>query len=133
MKRNWILWMIIALVLGVTVYYFVGNPASSQQSNTGVRGTVSIGPTCPVQRIPPDPNCVDRPYKAELAIVNKYGYPAGKVISGADGKFEQSLPPGEYTITPVSAGVLPRASAQSFIVPQTGFVEIKIQFDSGIR
>lgn len=133
MKRGWLAWIIIALALGAAAYYFAVRPAADRQLNTGVRGMVSIGPTCPVQRMPPDPNCADRPYKADFSITNKYGYAVSKTASGADGKFEVSLPPGEYSIAPTAKTFLPRASAQSFTVPQAGFVEISIQFDSGIR
>ncbi len=133
MNRSWVIGLIVVLALGLAVYYFVGVPSPDKELMTGVRGTVSIGPTCPVQRIPPDPNCADRPYKADFSITNKYGYAVGRVSSDADGNFEASLPPGEYTIAPVSTGFLPRAFAQNFTVPPIGFVEIKIQFDSGIR
>ncbi|MDP1718896.1 MAG: hypothetical protein Q8L24_00515 [bacterium] len=133
MKHSWIVWIIIALIAGAAVYYFVGNPAPIKQATAGVRGTVTIGPVCPVQRIPPDPNCADRAHKADFNITDASGSVVSKVSSGLDGKFEANLSPGKYVITPISTGVLPRASAQDFIVPEDGFVEITIQFDSGIR
>src|SRR5207253_9569337 len=34
----------------------------------GIRGTVLLGPICPVERIPPDPQCADKPYAASLVV-----------------------------------------------------------------
>ncbi len=131
--RNLILGLIIILAFVIAVYFLAGSLMSEKQLSAGVRGLVTIGPTCPVQRIPPDPRCADRPYKADFVITNKYGYVVARVSSGTDGKFEENLLPGQYRIAPVSPVALPRASAKNFSVLPSGFVEILIQFDSGIR
>ncbi|HSD12348.1 MAG TPA: Gmad2 immunoglobulin-like domain-containing protein, partial [Patescibacteria group bacterium] len=41
--------------------------------STGVRGTVTIGPTCPVERIPPEPGCAPKPYATTLRIATAAG------------------------------------------------------------
>jgi len=38
---------------------------------TGIQGTVMAGPTCPVERNPPDPQCADRPL--QTLVANKKG------------------------------------------------------------
>src|SRR3989338_9714702 len=35
---------------------------------SGVKGTISLGPTCPVMRDPPDPACADKPYATAVTI-----------------------------------------------------------------
>lgn len=118
----------------------LGKPLSALQEsgdvigNSGVRGMVKIGPTCPVQRIPPDPQCADRPYAADFEITNMAGKLVKKVSSGIDGIFETNLPPGDYIISQAEPRpVMPRSSPVQFTVSPGVFVEILIQFDSGIR
>ena len=36
--------------------------------NSGIRGTVMAGPTCPVERDPPDPNCADKPLSVLVSV-----------------------------------------------------------------
>ncbi|HTK33346.1 MAG TPA: hypothetical protein VL335_02235, partial [Candidatus Paceibacterota bacterium] len=43
-------------------------PPSIRPYDSGVHGTVMLGPTCPVMRNPPDPSCADKPY-ATLVVV----------------------------------------------------------------
>lgn len=101
---------------------------------SGIRGMVTIGPTCPVERVPPDPLCADKPYEATLAILNASGKQMATVASGKDGAFEISLPPGTYTIRPSeSPARMPYASEQMVVVPAIGYVDVAIQYDSGIR
>jgi hypothetical protein len=46
---------------------------------------VLAGPTCPVERIPPDPRCADRPVSgAEIIFVSDAGDSVGDALSDAD-------------------------------------------------
>src|SRR5437764_398930 len=36
--------------------------------HSGVNGQVLLGPTCPVERIPPDPQCAPKPYSTLVTI-----------------------------------------------------------------
>jgi len=40
---------------------------------SGIKGTAMLGPFCPVEKNPPDPNCADRPYKTALVATNANG------------------------------------------------------------
>ncbi|MGZ4140101.1 MAG: hypothetical protein ACXVD8_09560, partial [Actinomycetota bacterium] len=70
--------------------------ATQTTTDSGVQGTATEGPTCPVQRAGAPP-CV-RPY--EGVIVVKQG---DRVVtqgrSDAAGKFRIVLAPGDYTLT----------------------------------
>ncbi len=103
-------------------------------SGTGIMGTSLIGPTCPVERIPPDPNCAPRPFPALIIVKTADG--SSEVTSfntGADGKFKVNLLAGTYLLVPQSANVYPRGITQAVIVKAGGYTAIEINFDSGIR
>lgn len=111
-----------------------GGGGSILPYNSGVRGTVSLGPTCPVERIPPDPQCAERPY-ATTIDVHRTGssslFATGK--SDANGAFEFSLPPGSYTITAGGSKMLPRCNPVTISVGASGYVTTTISCDTGIR
>ena len=68
-----------------------------------LEGKVSIGPLCPVERNPPDPNCL--PTAATYAAHPLEVYTAGRTTAVAelspvppDGAYSLSLPAGEYIV-----------------------------------
>lgn len=120
----------------------VNGPTSPSPSGTvvpkpvtasGIRGSVILGPTCPVQRIPPDPRCADKPYATTLVAKNTSGSVVKTFSSDVSGAFKVSLPAGIYSVGPAQQAYLPRASFQDVIVKTGVFTDITIQFDSGIR
>jgi hypothetical protein len=107
---------------------------SATSTDSGIRGKVTLGPTCPVERIPPDPNCADRPYQTLVAIFHASD-PVHAIVlthSDASGTFSASLPPGEYTLG-AGESDLPRCDhPQVTVAPQT-FTTTTISCDTGIR
>jgi hypothetical protein len=100
--------------------------------DSGVRGRVLLGPTCENPRPPASP-CLE-PYVARLVIVDARGEPAAEVTSGADGRFEVTLPTGGYTIVPVPGGEpYPNADPIPVAVGEGVYTEVEIRYDSGIR
>ena len=97
---------------------------------SGIRGTVLLGPTCPVQQ--DDEPCVT-PYVARLAIVDANETEVAEVTSDANGRFEVALPPGTYLVVPEAGDPLPVAEPISVTVEAGTFVEVQINYDSGIR
>ena len=98
---------------------------------TGIRGLVTIGPTCPVERA--DSPCPDRPYEATIQVLDTGGNVVTEVRSDADGRFEVELPAGTYTLHPVTGSTPPSARDQQVTVRQGEVTEVAVQFDSGIR
>lgn len=103
--------------------------------SSGVRGTVLLGPTCPVVQNPPDPRCADKPYQTRLVITTS---DQSKVIkefsSDADGKFYVQIPPGKYAIrTAAAANILPYCAHDAFNVEADTFTDITVSCDTGIR
>jgi hypothetical protein len=101
---------------------------------TGIEGTVTLGPTCPVQRVD-DPSCDDRPYSAEIHVNTNNGVWVTQFKADAQGKFKVELEPGTYTLDPQTPmdNILPRANSQDVTVVSGAFTIVNIQYDSGIR
>jgi hypothetical protein len=102
-------------------------------SSSVVQGTVTVGPSCPVERMPPDPNCADRPAAATFAIDTPAGVHVADASSGPDGKFSLTLPAGTYVISLKATAAMPSMAAQTFVVGGNGPTELSLQLDSGIR
>lgn len=111
-----------------------GGGGSILPYNSGVRGTVLLGPTCPVERIPPDPACADRPYATTITV--RHAGASATFATGqsdATGAFTFSLPPGDYTLTASGGTVLPRCNPTDVSVPANGYITTDISCDTGIR
>ena len=99
-------------------------------------GSVLLGPTCPVVKDPPEEQCADKPYKANLALTTT---DQAKVIkkfsSDENGRFTVEAPPGEYSIRSAAASnILPYCSSNETIKVDAGlYVEIAVYCDTGIR
>ncbi len=102
--------------------------------HSGVQGTVSLGPTCPVERVPPDPQCAGKPYAAAI-IVYRAGSQSVFIMGNSDtgGAFKFSLPPGSYTLKAISGNVFPRCTPVNVQVPASGYASTAISCDTGIR
>lgn len=101
---------------------------------SGVRGTVLLGPTCPVMRDPPDPQCADKGYATTIDARRDSSssvFATGK--SETDGVFEFALPPGSYTLSAIGGKMLPRCNEVSVVVLPGEYAEVAISCDTGIR
>jgi hypothetical protein len=111
--------------------------ALARSPNSGLAGRVLEGPTCPVERVPPQPRCAPRPLVATLRI-RRLGSrrPARSVRSRNDGRFRVSLAPGAYVVQalPVSSSLLPRPPSPFRVEVRRGrFTAVTISYDTGIR
>lgn len=103
---------------------------------TGVRGTVTAGPTCPVVTDPPDRNCAERLVSgAVLVVSDARGAEVARGTSRDDGTFALELAPGAYHLTPQPVeGLMGTPAVIDFEVgagqPMT---ELQVSYDTGIR
>jgi hypothetical protein len=102
---------------------------------TGVRGTVTAGPTCPVETIPPDPACAPRPVAgAVLVFTDVDGTEVARATSADDGTYAVELPPGAYRVTPQPVEGLMGTPAQMEVEVGAGPpTELQVSYDTGIR
>ncbi|MEK7638756.1 MAG: hypothetical protein AAB388_01205 [Patescibacteria group bacterium] len=108
---------------------------NTTDGRSGIKGTVLLGPTCPVVSDPPDPQCADRPYQTKLVVTTSDQSQVIKEFSSAaDGTFSVDLPPGEYAIrSAAAANILPYCAYDMFEVNKDSFTDLTIACESGIR
>ena len=103
---------------------------------TGIRGTVTAGPTCPVERDPPDPACAARPVAgAVLVFSDADGTAVARATSAADGTFSVELAPGAYRLTaqPVDGLMGTPEPMEVEVVAGEPMTELQVSYDTGIR
>ncbi len=99
-----------------------------------VSGHVTEAPTCPVERLPPDPRCAPRPYAAALEIDTASGARVAEVHADAAGFYSVALSPGSYVIGPApGAPAFPRGMRKPFAVSPNMRTSVDLVFDTGIR
>jgi hypothetical protein len=110
-------------------------PASGAVRGTGIGGRATAGPVCPVEQIPPDPQCAARPVAGAVLVVrDARGSQLARVTTGADGAFFVSLPPGDYVVEPQPAnGLMGTAGPQNVKVSDGLVSTIQLDYDTGIR
>ena len=108
-------------------------PPVPQETGT-LLGSVTLSPTCPVERIPPDPQCSPKPYVTGVKVL----YSGGTKIAvtgetESDGSFKFSLAPGMYVVEVAGGTVYPRCSPVNTQVMKGTSTTIVISCDTGIR
>lgn len=104
----------------------------SQDTATGIMGTVTIGPVNPVSR-PGEPDNIPYP-DASFSVRSLSNGKKLKVKSDKDGLFKVLVPEGRYVLESESGGTkLPFLKPIEVEVIKGSFTEITVNFDSGIR
>jgi hypothetical protein len=114
----------------------VSEEGDAMPDATGVRGTVTAGPTCPVVTDPPDPSCADRPVAgAVLVFTDGAGAEVARTTSLADGTFSVELAPGAYSLVAQPVDGLMGTPAPIDLQVEDGqpMREIPVPYDTGIR
>jgi Carboxypeptidase regulatory-like domain len=111
------------------------SPTASAAHTTGIGGTATAGPVCPVEKIPPDPSCAPRPVAgANLVVRDPAGSEIARATTAADGTFFVDLPPGRYTVEPQAVtGLMGTARLQNVTVTGGVVSTIQVEYDTGIR
>ena len=102
---------------------------------TGVRGTVTASPTCPVETIPADPACAPRPVAgAVLVFTDADGREVKRATSDQDGSFSVELPPGRYQVMAQAVeGLMATPGPMEVEVEAGPPAELQVSYDTGIR
>ena len=118
----------------------VVSPSSATKQMPGngtVIGRVILGPICPVERIPPDPACAPKPYKAIVNIWSTWtGSSYQPVSTDANGAFKLSLSPGAYSLEvsqPSGDSPYPRCTLLKISVVAKKSQNVVVNCDTGIR
>ena len=103
-------------------------------TGSGVGGTVTSGPSCPVAKVG-DTACDPRPVEGAVLLVrDSKGTVLQTVTTDASGLYRVALPPGDYTLEPQPVkGVLGTARTAKFTVTAGALTIQAIAYDTGIR
>ena len=104
---------------------------TTQPLNSGIEGSVTIGPMCPV--VQANEPCPDQPYQATLTVLTPNGKKVTQFQTDESGHFRVDLTPGNYVLHPESPNGMPFASDLPFTVEENTFTKLEISYDSGIR
>lgn len=111
--------------------------SAAVQPKTGtVSGTVTTSPTCPVERIPPEPGCAPKPYATAIKVRAEGTVAVIKTIqSNASGAFSTSLPIGSYELEAVTENnaIFPHCGKIVVAVTVDKTTTSDISCDTGIR
>ncbi len=99
-------------------------------ADSGIRGQVLAGPTCPVERA--DEPCPDRPVKDAHVEIKKPGY-HGNFTTNGQGRFVAHTPPGTYTITVAADGMMGGCEEETAHVVVHEWENVTVSCDTGIR
>ena len=104
-------------------------------SDSGIRITAVAGPTCPVERVPPDPACAPKPVaNATIVVADASGRPQGTVVTDAAGTAFIGLPAGTYTVSGQgTAGFMGGPEPLEVDVEDGATSEVTLSYDTGIR
>jgi hypothetical protein len=113
-------------------------PTTAKASSAaGVEGTVRFSPVCPVERVPPDPQCSPRPGTALIRLVPVANGVPVSGQAGADGRFSIPAVPGTYSVEAVATSAGPgrgcQVSPAQVAVVAGSFSPVTVTCDTGIR
>ena len=106
------------------------------QANGVLEGRVSIGPICPVERVPPDPACQPKPetYQAWPIGVFEGKHKVTTIVVKADGTFSMELPPGTYVVDHLKQQHFGKGTLPATVEINSGeTTTLDIVIDTGIR
>ena len=129
MKRSIFLAIVALLVLGACGE----EPAGSEGPLGTIRGSVLLGPTCPVETVTSP--CPDRPLAGvRVRAMMDDGSLHASAVSDADGRFVMDVTPGTYTLVASVEGDPARSAAPIRVEVGPGeVVHTDVLVDSGIR
>ena len=107
--------------------------ATVSKTSAVVDGHVTLSPVCPVERMPPDPQCAPKPYQTSVEVSFNGGVIVKTIQSNVDGSFTLTLPFGSYVIEALGGNVYPRCSPVPLEIRNTKTISVDLSCDTGIR
>lgn len=120
----------LAVVASVAVVLGCGDSSTQASSDSGITGTVTVGPTCPGPSNATNPQSCTAPLAVELVIADAAGgNEVARTSSDDAGEYTVDLAPGSYRITPDRPGAAP----VNVTVSPHSYSKLDILLDSGVR
>ena len=110
-------------------------PKPAAVGRTGIGGTATAGPVCPVEKVPPDPACDPRPVAGAVVVIQDVsGAEVARVTTDADGRYVAEVAPGGYVVVAQDvAGLMGKPGPQPATVNAGTTVTVDLAYDTGIR
>ncbi len=126
---SYVLLLLAAILLAGPLH--ADSPVSADE--TGIRGTVLMGPIRPGPVMAGQSH--EAPFRASFHVLDVDQETVAKFKSDDSGYFTVLLPPGEYTVVPDASAPIVRAWHQkkTVTVPEEGFADVTLRFDTGMR
>ncbi len=104
---------------------------AQQPMDSGIEGTVTVGPMCPVvqENIP----CPDDPFIGTFTILNMEGGRVAEFQTDEEGRFRIGLAAGDYVLHLDSPKPMRGVKDTRFTVGENKYTVLEIKLDSGIR
>lgn len=121
------------IVMQDTTWTVLSVEAGAAPNGTGIVGQVLMGPIVPGPEAPGQVN--EEPFSALFSVLRIDGSMAGRFQTDDDGQFEIDLRPGDYTVVPDASAPFPNPAGQAraVTVPEQGYTEVILRFDTGMR
>ena len=123
------------VLLSLAAIFLVGSlhattPAIADE--TGIKGKVLRGPIKPGPTIAGESD--EAPFRASFHVLDSE-VEVARFESDENGNFKVLLPQGKYTIVPDASTPIPYPKRQTkkVTVPEDGFAEVTLRFDTGMR
>lgn len=108
--------------------------ATTTHATGTLSGRVTLSPICPVERVPPDPDCAPRPHAGRVEVLrSEGGMPVAQVSSDANGYFTSTLAPGAYIVRAIGGNPFPICEEKRVVLSAQQTVHIDLSCDTGIR
>ena len=122
--------LLLATILSVGPAH-ANTPVSADE--TVIKGTVLMGPVRPGPAMAGQSD--EAPFRALFHVLDVDDKAVAQVESDENGHFTVLLPPGEYTIVPDASAPFPhvRRQRKTVTVPEDGFADVILRFDTGMR
>ena len=110
-------------------------PGTGGEGDVNVVVQLTSGPVCPVEQVPPDPDCAGRSVaNADVTVYDAQGNEVGTATSNADGMAAVTVPAGAYYVVPATVdGLMGTPEAQAFSALGGDQVGLLFTYDTGIR
>ncbi len=131
MKKIWLLCLSIPYWLAACTGGSTVSPTPFITS--GIELHVLEGPMCPGPVQVGAGGCPDKPYQAEIQVLNSSGEELTRFLTDAGGYYKLALAPGDYTLHPIPGKPLPHAADQTVTVEAGVFIQVTITYDTGMR
>ena len=139
-NRNSILKYLFLSVIVVVTLMFSCTKQSMVNGNGVLKGKISIGPICPVETIPPLPQCLPtrdtyNAYATAVWTSDKKNL-LKTIIPNSDGTYQIDLPAGDYVLDytiPRTNGVGGSTLPTAFSIADKDTLTFNVSIDTGIR